>query len=177
MKRLLIVICAAFFSVVTIGAPLGKPEETCDIQEVVAEPMEAIDIRDYWQEHPDEDPRGKWRDIGHLALVVDAVCPDGSDEAKICVMEVVCNRVGTPGFGSTIEAVANQPYQWSGYSKSNNPSKETKELAKRFYYSRMDTSTYCPIMPRSYKYFDAGATIIVFRSEWNSTDYIEVSLN
>lgn len=144
-------------------APIIAPEPT----------IEAIDIRDYWAEHPEESPVEEIRNAHAMAIVAEAVCPDGASEnCLIAVMACVWNRANTVGFPNTIEEVAAQPYQWEGLTSDSTYSNETAKLARQKI-QEWQSSNELPI-PSNCVFLRLDSGGIWFRSEWKGNDEVFV---
>lgn len=137
--------------------------------------MEMIDRRDYWKEHPEENPLIEISKANALARVADAVCPDGaSKECLSAVMCVVWNRTKINGFPNTIEEVANQPYQWQGLTASFQADNSITKLAReKLDEWQSESICYLPI-PRNCVYMTLDDNGIWFRSTWNGENEVFV---
>lgn len=168
----------AIFSVILISLTFisgsGKAEA-----ETIPEPTpirEVIDRRDYWKEHPEECPFEEISKAYAMALVADAVCPDGANrECLMAVMTCVRNRVYTDGFPNTFENVANQPYQWQGLTADSQPNSDVIRLARGLLQEWDSEGIYELAIPRNCVFMTLDDNGIWFRSEWDGNDefYVE----
>lgn len=149
--------------------------ESISISESTEHTMEIINRIDYWKEHPEECPFEEISKAHAMALVADAVCPDGaSRECLSAVMTCVRNRVYANGFPNTFEGVANQPYQWQGLTADSYPDNDITKLARELLQEWDSGEIYELIIPRSCVYMCLDKNGIWFRSEWNGEDEVFV---
>ena len=129
--------------------------------------VEIIDRIEWWNTHPEDDPRPAIGDAYAAARVADAVCPDGSMEVKMAVMQCVYNRSLAMEFPDTIEGAANQPYQWEGLTSDIQPSEETKKLAREIIAQWKAGEGY--VIPTNCVYMTKEADGLYFRSTWDGS--------
>lgn len=164
----------AIFSVILISLTFISGSGKAEAETIPEPTMEIIDRRDYWKEHPEECPFEELSKAHAMALVADAVCPDGaSKECLRAVMTCVRNRVYTDGFPNTFEDVANQPYQWQGLAADSYPNSDVKRLARELLQEWQ--GIYELPIPRNCVFMTLDDNGIWFRSEWDGNDefYVE----
>lgn len=147
----------------------GVPSEVREPKSIPApEPtVEIINRIDWWNEHPEDDPRPLLGDAYAAAKVADAVCPDGSVEVKSAIMQCVYNRSLAVGFPDTMEAVADQPYQWVGSTIDAQPSDETRALARELITQWRNGEGYVIYLDCVYMVKEADG--LYFRSTWDGS--------
>ena len=139
----------------TEAAPVPTPEPTAEV----------IDRVEWWDTHPEDDPRPAIGEATAAARVADAVCPDGNKEVKSAIIQCVYNRSLAAGFPDTIEEAANQPHQWEGLNSNVQASMETKTLAKELISQWKNGEGY--LIPLNCVYMAKEADGLHFRSLWN----------
>ena len=172
MKKAIAIFSIIFISL-TFVSGTGKAEA-----ESIPEPtptMEVINRLDYWKEHPEECPFEELSKAHAMALVADAVCPDGaSKECLRAVMTCVRNRVYTNGFPNTLEEVANQPYQWQGLTTDFQPNDDVKRLARELLQEWEGEEIHVLPIPRNCVFMTLDIDGIWFRSEWDGENEVFV---
>jgi len=171
-------VCLIWITVLYVILSISYAEQKEEPASTIETELEAIDRRDYWETHPEENPLYTAGDARNLATVVDAVCsvieteygtiPD--DSCRTSIMQCVLNRVNAPGFPNTIQEVCTQKNQWQGYSESLQPSNETVLLARKLL-SLQDECHEIGI-PSNCVYFCLTSQGIEYRSTWDGTDIV-----
>lgn len=137
------------------AAPVPSPEPTAEV----------IDRVEWWNAHPEDDPRPAIGEAAAAARVADAVCPDGNEEIKSAIIQCIYNRSLAAGFPDTIEEAAKQPYQWEGLSSDSQASPETKALAREMIAQWKNGEGY--VIPLGCVYMVKKADGLHFRSMWD----------
>ena len=163
MKRKIIVAQVVLF--ISLLFLSGRSEANAEQIPLPVSTPEIIDRVEYWNTHPEEDPRPLLGEVFAAAKVADAVCPNESDEVKAAIIQCVYNRSLAVGFPDTIEGVANQPCQWEGLTANTWPSERTKKLAKELITQWKNGEGY--IIPLDCVYMIKGDDGLYFRSLWN----------
>lgn len=170
MKKAIAVFSIILISLIFVSGDVKAEAES------IPEPtptMEVINRLDYWKENPEECPFEKLSKAHAMAKVADAVCPDGA--SKECLSAVMCcvwNRVHTVGFPNTLEAVANQPYQWQGLTADFQPNGNVKKLARELLQEWESGEIHVLPIPRNCVFMTLDIDGIWFRSTWNGEDEI-----
>lgn len=155
-----LILLMILFSILNLGAVKSKTE----VEEPENTP-EMIDIRAYWDEHPEEYTR--LSEIHDMALTAGKICPEGaSDQCISAVMYVIYNRYKTAGFPNTISEVCSQTNQWQ-FLNDTHITPRLRQLAK----ANLDLwegGEPC-VLPcnRNVLYFDATDNGFAMRSVWN----------
>lgn len=175
IKKAIAIVAVALIATASISC-ITKGAET---EVSTTEPtMEIIDRRDYWREHPEECPFEALTKANALAKVADAVCPDNaSSECLAAVMACVWNRANANGFPNTLEAVANQPYQWEGLTADFQPNDNVKRLAKEMLAEWESEDVHVLPIPRNCVFMRLDTDGIWFRSQWDGDDECFIAYN
>lgn len=120
-------------------------------------------------------------DIEYLAkLIYGEARGVRSTEQKAAVVWCVLNRVDSPLYPDSIEAVVTQKYQFSGYSESYPLTEEFMEIAEdvlvRWYQEKAGAIDVGRVLPKEYLYFVGDGVLNYFSNEWKSQDHYDWSL-
>lgn len=103
-----------------------------------------------------------------------------SKEQKAAVVWCVLNRVDSPLYPDSIEAVVTQKYQFSGYNESYPLTDEFMEIAEdvlvRWYQEKAGAIDVGRVLPKEYLYFVGDGVLNYFSKEWKSQDHYDWSL-
>lgn len=103
-----------------------------------------------------------------------------SKEQKAAVVWCVLNRVDSPLYPDSIEAVVTQKYQFSGYNESYPLTDECMEIAEdvlvRWYQEKTGAVDVGRVLPKEYLYFVGDGVLNYFSKEWKSQDHYDWSL-
>lgn len=103
-----------------------------------------------------------------------------SKEQKAAVVWCVLNRVDSPLYPDSIEAVVTQKYQFSGYNESYPLTDEFMEIAEdvlvRWYQEKAGAVDVGRVLPKEYLYFVGDGVLNYFSKEWKSQDHYDWSL-
>lgn len=103
-----------------------------------------------------------------------------STEQKAAVVWCVLNRVDSPLYPDSIEAVVTQKYQFSGYDESYPLTDEFMEIAEdvlvRWHQEKAGAIDVGRVLPKEYLYFVGDGVLNYFSKEWKSQDHYDWSL-
>lgn len=103
-----------------------------------------------------------------------------SKEQKAAVVWCVLNRVDSPLYPDSIEAVVTQKYQFSGYDESYPLTDEFMEIAEdvlvRWHQEKAGAIDVGRVLPKEYLYFVGDGVLNYFSKEWKSQDHYDWSL-
>lgn len=103
-----------------------------------------------------------------------------STEQKAAVVWCVLNRVDSPLYPDSIEAVVTQKYQFSGYDENYPLTDEFMEIAEdvlvRWYQEKAGVINVGRVLPKEYLYFVGDGVLNYFSKEWKSQDHYDWSL-
>lgn len=103
-----------------------------------------------------------------------------SKEQKAAVVWCVLNRVDSPLYPDSIEAVVTQKYQFSGYNESYPLTDEFMEIAEdvlvRWHQEKAGAIDVGRVLPKEYLYFVGDGVLNYFSKEWKSQDHYDWSL-
>lgn len=103
-----------------------------------------------------------------------------SIEQKAAVVWCVLNRVDSPLYPDSIEAVVTQKYQFSGYDESYPLSDEFMKIAEdvlvRWHQEKAGAIDVGRVLPKEYLYFVGDGVLNYFSKEWKSQDHYDWSL-
>lgn len=103
-----------------------------------------------------------------------------STEQKAAVVWCVLNRVDSPLYPNSIDAVVTQKHQFSGYSESYPLIDDFMEIAEdvlvRWYLEKTGANDVGRVLPKEYLYFVGDGILNYFSKEWRSQEHYDWSL-
>ncbi len=162
----------------------ASQDTICDVRVITTEATGAapqvVDTVSVESTEPTEIPINK-SDVEMLAkLIWGEARGVPSVEQKAAVVWCVLNRVDSPLYPDSIEAVVTQKYQFSGYKESYPLTDECMEIAEdvlvRWYQEKAGAIEVGRVLPKEYLYFVGDGVLNYFSKEWKSQDYYDWSL-
>lgn len=135
-KRNLILLLFVFLDLVIVAFNLDfyiSAENKLECQELTQE-LYLQDRCLIYSEHPEillEKIRPK-KEKECMARILDIYAKDADENCKTAILDLIMNRVSCLDFPNNIIGVCEQKNQWSGYDKSETPSKDSYKFVEKY---------------------------------------------